>query len=117
MARRVVHRHPELSESRPGTAGELVVSERREEDGSSGQARELDRRNRASAGRLLEAVARVHDLTGGGYVIPTHELHPLDVSDDRYAHRWDSCGWGGPQAASSEKPLGSAICSRSSTAT
>ena len=44
------------------------------------EARELDRRDRAAAGGLLEGVARVHDLAGERDVLDARELDPLDVA-------------------------------------
>ena len=83
LAGRVAHRHPELRESRPRAAGELVLAERGQKGRPAGQARQLNRSYRASSRRLLEAVVGVHDLAGGGDVVAPHEFDPLDVSDGR----------------------------------
>ena len=64
----------------------LVVAERGEQRGLAREPRELDRRDRAAAGGLLEGVARVHHLAGARHVAHARELHPLDVAHDRDPH-------------------------------
>src|SRR5207248_1479712 len=74
----------ELLELPRRSVPELVVAERRQEEALAGEARELDRRDGASARRLLPGLEGMHDLARRGYMVHARELDPFDVADDRY---------------------------------
>ncbi len=85
LARRVRDAHAELAQPHERAARRLVVAERRDQQRLPGEPRELHRDDRAAAGRLLERVARVHDLAGARHVRHVRVLDPLDVAHDRDA--------------------------------
>ena len=68
-------------------APERVVAQRGQEQALAGEPRELHRRDRSTAGRVLPGVERVDDLARGRDVLDPCELDPLHVSDDGDAHR------------------------------
>ena len=67
-------------------SAELVVAERREEVDAAVEPRELDRRDRAAACRLLPALERMDDLAGAGHLVDPDELHPFHVAHDSDVH-------------------------------
>ena len=63
----------------------LVLAQRSDEQRLARQARELHRRDRPAARRLLERVARVHHLARARHVLHARELHPLHVAHHRHS--------------------------------
>src|SRR5205823_3441518 len=68
-----------------GPVPKLVVAEGGQEEALASEPRELHRRDRSAAGRLLPGLDGVDDLARRGHVVHARELDPLDVADDRDA--------------------------------
>ena len=65
---------------------ELVVPERRDEQAAAGEARKLDRSDRAASTRLLPGLRGMNDLTGQRDPLDTRKLNPLDMPDHGDLH-------------------------------
>jgi hypothetical protein len=77
--------HAELAQAKQRALRELVFAERGYQQRLAGQPRELHGRDRPSARRLFEGLARVDDLAGARDVVDARELNPLDVPNRRYS--------------------------------
>ena len=82
---RRAHLNAQLAQAAQRALSELVIAERRDQQRSARQARELHGRDGPSPGGLFEGLARVDHLAGARHVRDARELHPLDVANRRYS--------------------------------